>query len=91
MNLADDRAVFTVEETAEVLRISRGAAYQLARRGDLRVLRLGRTLRVPRGALEELLNGGASNGALKTNGTGANGAVTKGGVLNHGHRTSRGR
>ena len=54
----------TVEEAAEVLRIGRTAAYQLARefeasegRVGLPVIRIGRSLRVPRCALESWLGG----------------------------------
>jgi len=56
--------VLTVEEAAAVLRISRGAAYELARRfretngaAGLPVVVLGRSLRVPRSALCRLLAG----------------------------------
>lgn len=53
-------AVLTVEEAAALLRISRGAAYALAKRGELPgVIRLGRTLRVSRQALERALAGEA--------------------------------
>ena len=62
MLLADLPDVLTVEEAAAVLRISRGAAYDLARRylwsggrEGLPVFRLGRRLRVPKVALERLL------------------------------------
>jgi hypothetical protein len=55
--------VLTVEEAARVLRIGRGPAYELARqwresggRFGLPVVVLGRTLRVPRVALERLLD-----------------------------------
>jgi excisionase family DNA binding protein len=55
--------VLTVEEAAAVLRISRGAAYELARqwresggRHGLPVVTLGRSLRVPREALRRLLD-----------------------------------
>jgi excisionase family DNA binding protein len=55
--------VLTVEEAAKVLRISRGAAYELARRWresdgrhGLPVVTLGRSLRVPRDALRQLLD-----------------------------------
>lgn len=55
---------FTVEEAARVLRIGRGAAYTLARqwratdgREGLPVISLGKTLRVPRAALERLCGG----------------------------------
>lgn len=63
--LAELPEVLTVEEAARVLRISRGAAYELARvwretngREGLPVFTLGRTLRVPRAGLERLLAGG---------------------------------
>jgi excisionase family DNA binding protein len=57
--------VLTVEEAATVLRISRGAAYELARkwresggRHGLPVVTLGRSLRVRREALRQLLDVG---------------------------------
>jgi excisionase family DNA binding protein len=50
-------AVLTVEEAARVLRIGRSAAYAAAHNGDLPVIRVGRTLRVPRHRLEQLLGG----------------------------------
>jgi excisionase family DNA binding protein len=59
--------VLTVEEAARVLRISRGAAYELARQWrvsgglhGLPVVVLGRSLRVPRAALRQLLEVGGS-------------------------------
>ena len=55
--------VLTVEEAAKVLRIGRGAAYELARQWresggmhGLPVVSLGRSLRVPREALRRLLD-----------------------------------
>jgi hypothetical protein len=55
--------VLTVEEAAAILRIGRGAAYVLARlyresggAEGLPVVSLGRSLRVPRAALESLLS-----------------------------------
>jgi len=51
--------VLTVEEVARLLRISRGAAYQAARRGELPgVRRVGRTLRVSRDAVLNWLSQG---------------------------------
>lgn len=56
-------ATLTVEEAAQVLRIGRTTAYALARewrttggRSGLPVLELGRTLRVPRAALDRILD-----------------------------------
>lgn len=55
--------VLTVEEAAALLRISRNSAYALARRWlatdgaeGLPVVKLGRTLRVPRPALRRILD-----------------------------------
>ena len=50
-----DRLTLTVEEAAHLLGISRGLAYELARLGQLPVVRLGRRLLVPRAALENML------------------------------------
>lgn len=61
-NLDDYPDVLTVEEAACVLRISRGAAYELARQWrasagvhGLPVVVLGGSLRVPKLALRQLL------------------------------------
>jgi hypothetical protein len=58
----DNTAVLTVDEAAAFLRISRNAAYAAARewrvtggRSGLPCISIGRTLRVPRQALEEML------------------------------------
>jgi excisionase family DNA binding protein len=62
--------VLTIEEAAKVLRISRGVAYALARqwldsggRQGLPVVRLGRSLRVPRAGLLRLLDVGGEGSA----------------------------
>ncbi len=62
--------VLTIEEAARLLRISRGAAYALARqwldsggRDGLPVVRLGRSLRVPRAGLLRLLDVGGEGSA----------------------------
>lgn len=61
--------VLTIEEAADVLRISRNTAYTLARvwretdgRKGLPVVELGRSLRVPRAGLERLLTGEPNGG-----------------------------
>lgn len=59
--IGDFGDVLTVEEAAEVLRIGRSTAYDLARRwrsgnpSGLPVIEVGRFLRVPKSALEALL------------------------------------
>jgi excisionase family DNA binding protein len=50
-----DRLVLTIAEAAEVLGISRAFAYELATRGELPVIRLGRRRLVPRKALLAML------------------------------------
>lgn len=62
-SLEDLPEVLTVEEAAKILRIGRGAAYDLARRWrvtngreGLPVVSFGRSLRVPRAALLSLLD-----------------------------------
>lgn len=50
-----DRWTVTVEEAAQMLGISRSSAYECVKRGELRALRLGRRLVVPRAVLEDLL------------------------------------
>jgi excisionase family DNA binding protein len=47
--------VFSVEQAAARLGISRAFAYQLVARGELPALRLGRRIVVPRHALDELV------------------------------------
>ena len=50
-----DKQVLTVEEAGQLLRIGRSAAYEAVRRGQIPSLRIGRSVRVPRHALEEML------------------------------------
>lgn len=50
--------VYTIPEAGRVLRIGRSAAYEAARRGEIPTVRIGRSLRVPRLALERMLAGG---------------------------------
>ncbi len=47
--------VYTVEEAAKLLRVGRTAAYSAVRAGQIPAIRVGRSLRVPRHALEQLL------------------------------------
>lgn len=76
--------VLTVEESGELLGISRALAYDLVRRGTIPSLRLGRRIVVPRHALSVLLGldsidnlpadhatGGARVGPESTEGAGS--------------------
>jgi excisionase family DNA binding protein len=53
----DETLTLTVPEAAKLLRISRGAAYESVRTGSIPAIRFGRTIRIPRYALERLLAG----------------------------------
>ena len=55
-----ERRVITVNEAAVMLRISRGAAYEAAKRQEIPSIRIGRRLLVPLAALERMLSGGAA-------------------------------
>ena len=48
-------ATLTVERAGSILGISRGGAYEAARRGELPVLRIGRRMVVPTASLLALL------------------------------------
>lgn len=50
------RSTLTVEETAEVLGLSRAFAYEAVNRGEIPSIRIGRRILVPKVALERLLN-----------------------------------
>ena len=50
------RRTITIEEAASQLGLSRNAAYDAAKRGDLPTIRMGRRLLVPRVPFEALLN-----------------------------------
>lgn len=49
--------VKTLTEVAALLRISRGSAYEAARRKEIPTIKIGRRLLVPTDALEKLLSG----------------------------------
>lgn len=54
----DGPATLSIPEVADILRISRGQACNLARPGKLPAVRLGRRLIVPRKRLNDLLSSG---------------------------------
>ena len=52
-----ERRVVTLGEAALILRISRGSAYEAAKRKEIPTIRIGRRLLVPVAALERMLSG----------------------------------
>jgi excisionase family DNA binding protein len=44
-----------VEDLIPILGISRSAAYLLVHKGEIRSVRIGRSIRIPRGALDEFV------------------------------------
>lgn len=61
-NEQQSKLTLTVPEVAAVLRISRGTCYEAVRTGQIPSLRFGRSIRVPRCALEHLLHTQHSDG-----------------------------
>jgi len=51
----EKRLVYTVEEAATLLGISRSFAYEAVQRGDIPSMRIGRRILVPKAALERFL------------------------------------
>ena len=51
-----ERELLRVEEAAQILGIGRTKAYELVAAGELRVIRLGRAVRVPRKWLYEWID-----------------------------------
>jgi excisionase family DNA binding protein len=49
--------VLTIEQVAEYLGVGRSTMYDAARRGDVKCVRLGRRLLVPKARLEDFLTG----------------------------------
>ncbi len=47
--------MLTVKEVAAILRIGRNQLYQAVARGEVRAVRIGRTIRIPKTALLDLL------------------------------------
>ncbi len=51
----EDRLVYTVEEAAKLLGISRSFAYEAVERGEIPSMRIGRRILVPKPRLERYL------------------------------------
>ena len=54
----DKRLVLDVPEAGALLGLSRNASYMAAKNGDIPTIRIGRLLKVPKAALDRLLNSG---------------------------------
>jgi excisionase family DNA binding protein len=52
-----ERRVITLNEASSILRISRGSAYEAAKRGEIPTIRIGRRVLVPLVAFERMLSG----------------------------------
>lgn len=52
-----DKVVYTVDEAAIILRMSRPSAFQGVKRGEIPSIRIGRRILIPRVALERMLSG----------------------------------
>lgn len=48
--------IYTVSDLAEILHIGRNAAYALVASGQIRCIRIGKSIRIPESALLEYLN-----------------------------------
>jgi excisionase family DNA binding protein len=51
-----DIKTYSVQEIADILRISRSKAYELCMKPEFRVIRLGRTIRISKTSFDEWLN-----------------------------------
>lgn len=55
-----EESVLTVAETARILKVSPRAVYRAVGAGTLPAIRIGKTIRVSRKALDEMINGVAA-------------------------------
>jgi excisionase family DNA binding protein len=58
--MSEQPLALTVDQARALLQVSRGSMYELIRTGQVKSIRLGRTIRIPRHALEQLLDGEAN-------------------------------
>lgn len=56
LNITELPDIITVEEMASFLRIGRNAAYKMIQGNEIAYVRIGRTIRIPRRAIEEFIN-----------------------------------
>jgi excisionase family DNA binding protein len=58
MRSTDDRKTYDIVEAGKLLGISRNQAYEVAHRGEIPTIKIGKRLLVPRAALNRMLDGG---------------------------------
>lgn len=56
--------VVSISELQSMLRISRNTAYELVRSGKIHSVKIGRTYRIPRSAVEDYLNTPPEDGIM---------------------------
>ena len=56
VNLTSVPVVYSVVDVAKILKIGRSSVYSLVKSGQLRCVRVGKTIRIPQRALMEYLN-----------------------------------
>ncbi len=54
-DLMEDLALLTLDEAAELLSLGRSTLYKLMRAGEMRAIRVGRSIRIPRGEVKKLI------------------------------------
>ncbi len=61
--MADEKSpkFLTVAEVAKLARVSRMTVYRMVHAGELPAIRVGKSYRVPQGAVDDLLSGGAED------------------------------
>lgn len=58
--MQEEKMVYTIQEFARILGIGRSLAYELARRGEIPVVELGRRKLIPKNAVEQMLQAAAA-------------------------------
>jgi excisionase family DNA binding protein len=63
MAKTSEAATYTVDEVAKFLGINRNFAYAAVHRGDIRSIKIGKRILIPKRALDELLCGAGAKSA----------------------------
>ncbi|MHC2619441.1 excisionase family DNA binding protein [Bradyrhizobium huanghuaihaiense] len=60
MNRDEESLVYTVQDVAHLLGLTKNGAYEAAKRGDFPTIKIGRLIRVPKAALHAMIDVGAA-------------------------------